>query len=161
MFFPVLFLFLALTNCSYLQKSSNPISLELKKEQILEKGAAFRGLKIGGLSELTFDNKTGHLFALSDDKKNHRWYELSFESQPDYQLKIRGQTMLKSPQSQKLNQNMDPEALLFYGDETVFIASEGQQIYKEHEPTQIFTFNRKGVLKTAWPVPSVFLASHS
>ena len=51
---------------------------------------------------------------------------------------------------------MDPEALLFYGDKTVFIASEGQQIYKEHEPTQIFTFNREGALKTAWPVPSVF-----
>ena len=156
MLFRILLFLIALANCSYLQKSSSPVSLELKKEQTLKKGAAFKGLKVGGLSELAFDAKTGRLIALSDDKKKHRWYELSFSAGPEYQLKIVQQTFLKSPNSKKLNQNMDPEALLFYGDETVFIANEGQQIYKEHEPTQIFTFNRKGVLKEAWPVPSVF-----
>ena len=149
-------LFLTLINCSYLQKSKLPFSIELKKEQTLEKETLFKGLKIGGLSELAFDEKTGHFIALSDDKKNHRWYEFSFQTKPEYQLKLIDQTFLKSPHSKKLKQNMDPEALLFYGDETVFIASEGQQIFKEHEPTQIFTFNRKGILKSAWPVPSVF-----
>ena len=141
---------------SKLQKPSISFSLELKKEQSLNKGTVFKGLKVGGLSELAFDTKTGRLTALSDDKKNHRWYELSFQTKPEYQVKIIKQIFLKSPNSKKLNQNMDPEALLFYGDEAVFIASEGQQIYRKHDPTQIFTFNRKGVLKEAWPVPSVF-----
>ena len=156
MFFRLLLLLSTLINCSYLQKSSLPFSLELKKEQILEKGAAFKGLKIGGLSELAFDEKTGRLVALSDDKKNHRWYEMAFETQPEYQLKIINQVFLKSPNSKKLNQNMDPEALLFLENGSVLVANEGQQIFTEHEPTQIFTFNRKGVLKSAWPVPLVF-----
>ena len=156
MFFRFLFFLSVFTGCSYLQKSSPTVSLKLIKEQTLEKGITFKELKVGGLSELAFDNKTGNLIALSDDKKNHRWYELSFQTKPEYQVKIINQNLLKSPQSKKLNQNMDPEALLFYGDSSVFIASEGQQIYEEHEPTQIFTFNRTGVLKEAWPVPSVF-----
>ena len=151
----ILLFLIALTNCSHLQKSSTAISITLIEEQSLEKRTVFEGFKVGGLSELAFDNKTGHLTALSDDKKNHRWYELSFQTKPKYQLKIIKQILLKSPQSKRLNQNMDPEAILFYGD-NVFIASEGQQIYEEHEPTQIFTFNRKGVLKSAWPVPSIF-----
>ena len=157
MFFRLLLFFSIFTNCSYLQKSSPPpISLKLIQEQVLETNSSFEGLKIGGLSELAFDKKTGNLIALSDDKKNHRWYELSFQTIPEYQVKIINQILLKSPKSKKLNQNMDPEALIFYGDKSVFIASEGQQIYEEHEPTQIFTFNREAVLKTGWPVPSVF-----
>ena len=156
MLFRLLFFFIPLVSCSYLQKSSSPISVKLIKEQALEKDSAFEGLKIGGLSELAFDNKSDHLIALSDDKKNHRWYRLSFQTKPEYQIKIIKQTFLKSPNSNKLNQNMDPEALIFYGDETVFIADEGQQIYKEHEPTKISSFNRKGILKSDWPVPAVF-----
>ena len=163
MFYRILFFLSLLTNCETVSLESEkeqsvnaPFSLKLIKEQTLTKGAVFEGLKIGGLSELAFDKKTGYLTALSDDKKNHRWYELSFQTEPEYQVKIVRQIPLKSPQSKKLNQNMDPEALLFYGNQTVFIASEGQQIYKEHEPTQIFTFNRKGFLESAWPVPPVF-----
>lgn len=147
---------LAFTNCAYLKKSTPAFSIEFKQEQVLEKGAFFKGFKIGGLSELAFDKRTGNFIALSDDKKNHRWYEFSFQTKPEYQFKIISQIFLKSPHSKKLNQNMDPEAILFHGDETVYIASEGQQIYEIHEPTQIFTFNRQGVLKEGWPVPSVF-----
>ena len=156
MLFRLFLLFSTFINCSYLQKSSSPLSIQFKKEQNLEKETTFKGIKIGGLSELAFDEKTGHLIALSDDKKNHRWYEMTFTAKPEYQVKIINQVFLKSPKSKKLNQNMDPEALLFLKNGAVLIASEGQQVFKEHEPTQIFTFDRKGVLKSAWPVPSVF-----
>ena len=156
MFIRILLFLLTLAGCSYLKKASTPISLELINEQVLKNESLFKGLKVGGLSELTFDQKTAHLIALSDDKKNHRWYELSLQTNPKYQIKIVKQVLLKSPNSKKLNQNMDPEAIVFYGDKEVFIASEGQQIYKEHEPTQIFTFNRGGVLENKWSVPPVF-----
>ncbi|MCY4321655.1 MAG: esterase-like activity of phytase family protein [Bdellovibrionaceae bacterium] len=156
MFYRILLFVSALTGCSYLQKSSIPISLKFVNEQVLEKETVFKGLKVGGLSELAFDQKTAHLIALSDDKKKHRWYELSLQKKPKYHIKIVKQIFLKSPNSKKLNQNMDPEAIVFYGDKDVFIASEGQQIYKEHEPTQIFTFNREGFLKDKWPVNPVF-----
>ena len=145
----------AFLSCTALQKQTE-ISLELKGEQVFEKNKSFQGLKVGGLSELFFDKSTGRFLALSDDKKNHRFYELALKTKPDYQLEIKKQIFLKSPGHKKLTINMDPEALALYGEDKMFIASEGQQIYKIHEPTQIFTFDRKGVLKEAWPVPAVF-----
>jgi len=108
------------------------------------------------LSELFFDESSGYFLALSDDKKNHRFYKLALKTKPIYQLEIKKQIFLKSPGHQRLKRNMDPEALALYGKNKIFIASEGQQIYKIHEPTQIFTFDREGILQEAWPVPTVF-----
>ena len=155
----ILFYFLILLSvfpsCTVLQKQAK-MAVELKGEQVFEKNKSFQGLKVGGLSELFFDESSGHFFALSDDKKNHRFYKLALKTKPNYQLEIKEQIFLKSPGHKRLKRNMDPEALALYGEDKIFIASEGQQIYKIHEPTQIFTFDRKGVLQEAWPVPAVF-----
>ena len=130
--------------------------LNLNKIQIFERGKSFEGLKVGGLSELFFDKSSGNFLALSDDKKNHRFYKLALKIKPKYQLQIKKQIFLKSPGHERLKRNMDPEALVVHGNNKIFIASEGQQIYKIHEPTQIFTFDKKGNLQEAWPVPPVF-----
>ena len=131
-------------------------SMEFKGEQVLEKGKIYEGLKVGGLSELFFDESSGYFFALSDDKKNHRFYKLALSTKPKYQFYIEKQILLKNPGQKRLQINMDPEAFVMYENNTVFITSEGQQIFEVHEPTQIFTFNRQGFLKEAWPVPPVF-----
>ena len=141
-------------SCSSIKKNPK-ISISLIGEQVFEKGKRFKGLRVGGLSELFFDKASGSLLALSDDKKNHRFYKLSLSKQKPYKLKIVEQVFLKSLGQDGLKINMDPEALVLYKDH-FFITSEGQQIYKIHEPTQIFTFNKQAVLKEAWPVPSVF-----
>ena len=151
----ILFLLVFLPSCSYLEKEGK-ISIELKGEQVFEKGKTYKGLKVGGLSELFFDKSSGSFFALSDDKKNHRFYKLSLETKPQYKMEIKELVFLKTPGHKRLKRNMDPEALVLYGKDKVFIASEGQQIYETHEPTQIFTFNSQGVLKEVWPVPPVF-----
>ena len=153
--FSLLFLLSFLPSCSYIEKKSE-VSLEFKGEQVFEKGKTYKGLKVGGLSELFFDKSSGSFFALSDDKKNHRFYKLSLKTKPQYKMEIKEMIFLKTPGHKRLKRNMDPEALVLYGKDKIFIASEGQQIYETHEPTQIFTFNKRGVLKEAWPVPSVF-----
>ena len=157
--FPLL-CFIALSSCSHLQKPED-LSVTLKSEQVFEKNKSFEGLQVGGLSEIFFDNPSGYFFVLSDDKKNHRFYKLSLATKPHYKLDIKEQIFLKSPGHNRLKRNMDPEALILNGDQ-ILIASEGQQIYKVHEPTQIFTFNQQAVLQKAWPVPPVFWkAEHS
>lgn len=152
--FRLVFLFLFFSSCASLNRPYK-VSIEFKGDQVFEKGKTFNNLKVGGLSELFFDKNTGLFLALSDDKKNHRFYQLILSKEPSYRFKIKDQVFLKSPGQERLKRNMDPEALVLYGNE-MFVASEGQQIYETHEPTQIFTFDRRGVLKEAWPVPDMF-----
>ena len=146
------------SSCLNLPRGSG-ISVELKGEQVFKKGKQFGNLKVGGLSELFYDPASHSFLALSDDKKNHRFYRLvlkhDLSSKKPYKLEIKEQVFLKSPGHKRLKRNMDPEALVLYKDQ-ILIASEGQQIYKIHEPTQIFTFDKQAVLKSAWPVPLVF-----
>ena len=149
-------LFLTVFSSCVLLKQRPGLSVSLKAEQTFEKDENFESLRIGGLSALAYDDKEGVFFALSDDKKDHRFYKLTLSKTLPYRMEVKEQIFLKEPGHKKLKRNMDPEALALYGAETMFIASEGQQIYKEHEPTQIFTFDRQGVLKEAWPVPPVF-----
>ena len=154
-FFNLLSFLIFFSSCSSLERPLE-ISIEWKGEQVFEAGKTYKGLRFGGLSELFFDKSSKSFFALSDDKKDHRFYKLNLKTKPNYQFQIEEQVFLKSPGHERLKRNMDPEALVFYGDDNIFIASEGQQIFETHEPTQIFTFNRQGVLKEAWPVPAVF-----
>ena len=154
-FFLISGLVFALSSCLSFHKTYK-LSLEFKAEQVFKKGKVFKNLKVGGLSELFFDKDSGLFLALSDDKKNHRFYKLALSKSSPYSLKIVDQVFLKSPGQTRLKGNMDPEALVLYGKDKMFIASEGQQIYEVHEPTQIFTFDRQGTLKEAWPVPEIF-----
>ena len=150
-----LLLFLSfLSSCFSLKKQK--LSLKFQGEQVFEKNKNFKGLKVGGLSGLVFDKAEGYFYALSDDKKNHRFYKMALSFNPHYRLKIKGQVFLKNRGYSRLTRNMDPEALAFYGADKIFIASEGQQIYEKQDPTQIFTFDRQANLQEAWPVPSVF-----
>ena len=131
-------------------------SIEFKKEQILDKDFAMKGLPVGGLSGLAYDPSTAYFYALSDTKKNHRIYRLALKEQPNYHFEILDSIFLKESDQTPLKRNMDPEDLVFYNEDTVFISSEGQQVYKEHEPTQIFSFNLPDFsLKEAWPAPEM------
>jgi len=139
------------------QQDSSKWSIEFKKEQIIDKNLTLKGLPVGGLSGLAYDSSTHLFYALSDAKKNHRLYSLKLKKQPDYHFEILDSLLLKEPDKTPLKRNMDPEELVFYNKDRVFISSEGQQVYKEHEPTQIFSFNLPDFnLKEAWDVPEMF-----
>lgn len=151
-------LILALFYTYWSYKKSQNISIHLKGMQYLKINKTFKNLKVGGLSGLFFDKDSGQFLALSDAKKNHRFYKLQLAKHP-YKMHIKEQVLLRSPQHKVLKQNLDPEALVMHKSH-IFIASEGQQIFKIHEATQIFSFNKQAVLKQAWPVPKVFWKKH-
>ena len=143
-------------NCAPIEPAIMPFSLEFKGEQILSPKNPTNPLIVGGLSSLFYDSRTGDFYALSDDKKNHRIYRLSLQKSPNYRFEVQDTLLLKSPGENRLKRNMDPEAMLLYG-ETLFIASEGQQIFEEHEATQIFSFKWSDLtFQSAWPVPEMF-----
>ena len=158
--------------------------MEFLNEQILKKGLMFQGLPVGGLSALTFDKRTGQFLALSDDKLNHRFYRLELRTPPHtsgtdrekeealpvlppayegdehkapltFQFVFKEQVFLREKDLTRLKRNMDPEGIGLK-NQTLFITSEGQQIFNPPEPPQVFVFDKTGTLKTAWPVPLVF-----
>ena len=131
--------------------------IQFLSEQIIKAGSRFQGLTVGGISGASYDSATERFFFLSDDKKNHRFYELRLKSRQPYRLKITKQIFLKEKRSPRLKRNMDLEALVFYPEEkAVFVASEGQQIFSLPEGPQIYQFRLDGLLQSAWPIPSVF-----
>lgn len=131
--------------------------LDLKTEQELPTETMFKGLPVGGLSSLTYEKETDTFYALSDSKKDHRIYKLSLKRDFQYEFEIKDMMFLKSPRKNRLNRSMDPEAFVFYDKNTVLIASEGQQIFKKHDPTQIFAFRWPDLtIKSVWPVEPVF-----
>ena len=74
---------------------------------------------------------------------------------PPFRFIFKEQALLREKGLKRLKRNMDPEGMGLQG-EALFIASEGQQIFRPSDPPQIFVFSNKGVLRKAWPVPSVF-----
>lgn len=160
------FLSFFLINCSSAQKvfnkkelasSHNPLFITFKKEQVLDKDLVIKGLPVGGLSGLAYDSSTAYFYALSDSKENHRLYRLALKKQPDYHFEFLDAILLKERDKTPLKRNMDPEELVFYDKNRFFISSEGQQVYEEHEPTQIFSFDLPDFnLKEAWEVPEMF-----
>ena len=152
--FPLFFLLFA---CHHLTLDSFSHQVQFLNEQIIKGQKTFQGFLVGGLSGAAYDSQSRRFFFISDDKKNHRFYELSIKSQKPYRLEITKQTFLKERGENRLARRMDPEAILFYPSrKELFIASEGQQIYSPPEPPQIYRFSFSGVLQKVWPVPLVF-----
>ena len=159
----IYFFLLYQLSCVYFEKSASDStnwSLEFKQEQLLDENFEWEGFPVGGLSGLAYDENTGYFYALSDSKKDNRLYRLSLKTKPNYRFEIVDHIFLKSPGQNRLKRNMDPEDLVFYDKDTVFITSEGQTVYKEHESTQIFSFSLNDfVLKAVWPVAPMFWPS--
>ena len=130
--------------------SGEVYTLQFLSEQILKKETQIKALPIGGLSSLKLDPKTGELVALSDAKTSPRIYRFTLERTPKPHLKLKSQTTLKG--FKKLGQKIDPEAIEIQ-DETLLIASEGQQVFFPNHPTTLFSFSKKGALQSIWPHP--------
>ena len=159
----VLLLFFQAGACKNPQKAPS-FRLEFLNEQILPKNLRFQGQPVGGLSALTFDESTGEFLALSDDKSRHRFYKFQISPPPSapgrnrrplFQMILRGQVFLREKDSQGLNRNMDPEGMDLK-NQSLFVTSEGQQIFPPPEAPQVFVFSKKGVLKRIWATPPVF-----
>ena len=151
----LLFLSSFLVQCLSLKKS--PVSVRFLNNQLFAHDYKIGNLKLGGLSGLHFDKKSQTLYALSDDKKNHRFYKFSVTKKfGSYRLKPESQVLLHTLKSQSLDFNMDPEAITIIDRRNVYIASEGQQIFEKPDPPQIFRFDLRGRFLKSWKTPEVF-----
>ena len=103
--------FFILPNCAHLLTTPK---IQFLNEQIIEGTKEFQGLNVGGISGASFDNSSRRFFFLSDDKKNHRFYELQLKNKKPYKLEIVNQVFLRENQANRLQRNMDPEAILFH-----------------------------------------------
>ena len=146
-----------LFSCQHWTSRLQSPPLSFKGAQVFKKHKSFKGLRIGGLSEIVFDPDSGDFFALSDDKKNHRFYRLKLNCQARCQFQVQDQVLLRSTGQKNLGRSMDPEAIVLSDKSLVFIASEGRQMKAwPFEPSQIFTFTKDGTLLEAWPLPQLF-----
>lgn len=118
--------------------------VQLLNVQSFAHDKTYKNLKLGGLSGLTFQKDFNVLYAISDDKKNHRIYKFKLiKNKNQYQIKLKSHILLHSINKKSLDFHLDPEDINLFNN-SFFIASEGQQIFKTHDPPQIFKFNLKG-----------------
>lgn len=157
--FKIYLLFLAsllLIQCQIFDRSP-PISVKFLYAQSFKEGYIFKQLELGGLSSLDFDKDSQTIFALSDDKKNHRIYLFDLiKNKNTYSLKLKNDLRFFAQGKTYLPFNMDPEALALTKNGNIYIASEGQQIFKTPEPPKVFQFNSKAEFITSWQTDSVF-----
>jgi hypothetical protein len=92
------------------------------------------GVKLGGLSGLTYDPQKGVFYAISDDRSNHgpaRFYTLKVVV--DNQSKLQKVEIIKATTLKGLDgktyaaNTIDPEAIALSPRNTVFITSEGER----------------------------------
>ena len=149
--FGLLILCIFVTGCHFFSDTQ----IKFINEQVLPHKLKFKKQFVGGLSAVTMLGRR-HILALSDDKKNHRFYQfqLGFDDKK-YKLTLKKQMLLREAGQRRMKRNMDPEGMDFYRG-FVYISSEGQKIFKKHDPPQIFRFSLSGRLKQAWSTPKMF-----
>lgn len=149
-----LVLCLLLIHCNNLQKNPE-LSLHLLKEQSVETPQNSK-VDLGGISGLNYDPHSKTLLALSDSKKQHRIYKFSLQDQPPYGVQFQETLFLHTVKTKELPFSLDPEGLVQGPDGNLYIASEGQQIFKTPDPPQILVFTPQGQWIETWPTPPVF-----
>jgi len=139
-----------------------PLSLDFLGEYQLPK-QTLADMPVGGLSGLTYDRNRDRFYAISDDRKNPRFYTLKLEIDPDspparlQAVTVEAVTLLKDAQGNPYPPHtVDGEGIAFTPRETLFVASEGdnrRQILPfigEFEPAT-------GHLRDYLPLPQRFL----
>jgi hypothetical protein len=145
-----------------------PISLELIDDYALPEGAQFQDVPIGGLSGLSYDEKKGVFYAISDDRSGFapaRFYTLQPKvdvSKSTGQLEIKtidfiAATVLKQENGEQYERNkIDPEGIALSPRGTVFVSSEGAS--KAGVPPFINEYDlATGAFVKALPVPDAYL----
>ncbi|MEM7582470.1 MAG: esterase-like activity of phytase family protein [Acidobacteriota bacterium] len=118
-------------------KSSPKTSLELLAEYNLPGGARFEGACIGGLSALAFDPEQARYYAVSDSRRDARFFTLRIDlgettgedgsTRPSLAgVTFERVTRLRTREGQLYpDDRVDPEGLVLIGDGTAYLSSEG------------------------------------
>ena len=101
--------------------------LEFLGQQIIPTATQFQGTTFGGLSSITYDERRGVFYVISDDQVNARFYTLRIGvagGAPAVQ--ILAVTTLRDASGQPFAPlSLDPEGLTLTKDDTLVITSEG------------------------------------
>jgi hypothetical protein len=140
-----------------------PLALEFLGEYQLP-AQVDNGLKLGGLSGLTYDRQRDQFYAISDDRQNPRFYTLTLKiaasgQQPALSaVEIEKVTLLRDAQGQPYPPDqLDPEGIALSPRNSLFISSEG--VSSTQALPLIGEFDRQtGQLQQSLPLPQRFLA---
>jgi 3-phytase len=146
-----------------------PVDLQFRGQAIVPTGTTFQGTTVGGLSSITFDERRGVYYALSDDPSQFqpaRFYTVGLDigdgRLSDGDVHFEGVTTLRAPGGQPYAPfSLDPEGLALTKDRELILTSEG------FTNNLIDPFVRRYALDGAFlgslPVPQPFLttANHS
>ncbi|WP_165865764.1 esterase-like activity of phytase family protein [Vallicoccus soli] len=140
----------------------DPTGLELIGQEIFASGTEYRGTRVGGLSGLVRDPRTGRYLAVSDDRSSidpARWYTLSIDLADgrldEGDVRFRGVTTLRQPGGRPYPENgLDTEGIALLRDGRVVVTSEGDATALV-DPF-VGVFRRDGRRVASFPVPRSF-----
>ncbi len=137
-------------------------TIRFVNEQVLPHNRFFKKTKIGGLSALSYDPEADLFLALSDDKGNKggapRFYKFQLKQDPEnkkYKLEPVDLVFLTNRNGQSFSP-IDPEGIVFFKPDRIFISSEGAQMPDLTAPPALFTFSGKGKLISSWLPSGVY-----
>ena len=128
-------------------------------QAIVPTGTQFQGTNVGGLSSITYDEKRGVYYVLSDDQTGARFYTVGLDVRDgrlsDGDVGFSGVTTLRAPGGQPYaTGSLDPEGLVLTKDRELILTSEG------FPATLVDPFVHRqaldGSFRGALPVPSAF-----
>ena len=139
-----------------------PLGLNFLGEYPLPK-QTLADLPVGGISGLTYDRLRDRFYAISDDRKNPRFYTLKLDIAQDTQparlqsVTVEAVTLLKDAQGNPYPPNtVDGEGIAFTPRGTLFVSSEGDNRRQVLPFISEFALST-GILQDALPLPQRFL----
>ncbi|MFN4280798.1 esterase-like activity of phytase family protein [Thermosynechococcus sp.] len=130
------------------------VGVEFRGEVRLSVGSQWQSTEVGGLSGLTYDPRQQQFYALSDDRRQPRFYTLEITPET---IVPKGVTFLRQPKGEGYPVNTaDPEGIALTPEGHLVISSEG--VTATASPPWIKEFAREnGRRITTFPIPPYYL----
>jgi hypothetical protein len=143
--------------------ATRPGDLRFLGQAIVPTGTEFRGTTVGGLSSITYDERRGVFYALSDDPSQFqpvRYYTVGLDLRDgrlsDGDVRLQDVTTLLAPDGQPYAPfSLDPEGFVLTKDRELILTSEG--IANSLIDPFVRRYSLGGSFLGSLPVPRAFL----
>lgn len=139
------------------------VGAELRGVVTIATGTMFGGTEVGGLSGLTYDAAQDVYYAVSDDRSSRnaaRFYHITADTRDGNldpgDVRVTGVVTLTDDAGQTFGPgSVDPEGIALSGDNSLFVASEGD--VTQSIPPFVRSFSMTGRQRDEIPLPDAFL----